>query len=77
MSLFENLDNSAKQGQAQPNMQQALEELKANPQSVLAKAGLKIPNDMNDAQQIINYLLQSGQVSNPRLQMAQRLLMRR
>lgn len=67
MSVFDSLN-------AQPNQQQALSQLKANPQSVLAKAGLNIPNGMNDPQAIINHLLQSGQVSNPRLQMAQRMM---
>lgn len=65
MSIYDNLN--------QPNRQQALEQLKANPHDMLAKAGLNIPNNMNDPQQIINHLLQSGQVSNPRLQMAQRM----
>lgn len=76
MSLFESLGNS-KTRQSVPNMKEALEQIKANPHDVLEKAGLKVPSGMNDASQIINYLLQSGQVSNPRLQMAQRLLMRR
>lgn len=67
MSVYDSLN-------AQPNQQQALSQLKANPQSVLSKAGLNIPNGMNDPQAIINHLLQSGQVSNPRLQMAQRMI---
>ena len=68
MSLFESLQNTSN------NQQNALAQLKANPQSVLAQADLNIPNGMTNPNQIINHLLQSGQVSNPRLQMAQRMM---
>lgn len=61
MSLFENL--------GQPTVDQ----LKSDPSGVLQRAGLNVPAGMNNPQQIINYLLQSGQVNNPRLQMAQRM----
>lgn len=62
MSLFENL--------GQPTVDQ----LKHDPASVLQKAGLNIPAGMNDPRQIINHLLQSGQITNPRLQMAQKMM---
>ena len=70
MSLFDSLNtpNTA------PNPQRALEELRSNPRDVLARSGMNIPAGMNDPQQIVNHLLQSGQVSNPRLQMAQRMM---
>lgn len=64
MSIFENLN------QTQPTVDQ----LKKNPSSVLQRAGLNVPAGMNDPQQIINYLLQSGQINNPRLQMAQKMM---
>lgn len=64
MSIFENLN------QTQPTVEQ----LKKNPSSVLQRAGLNVPAGMNDPQQIINYLLQSGQINNPRLQMAQKMM---
>jgi len=52
-------------GGGQPNMMQMLNQLKANPMQFLAKSKFKIPNhiDTNNAQSIVNYLVQSGQVS--------------
>lgn len=71
MNLFDNLNN------AQNNQQPiTLQSLKANPEQALRQAGYNIPGGMNDATQIINHLLQSGQVTNPRLQMAQQMLSR-
>ena len=62
--------------QQQPNMMQALQQLRANPAQVLQKAGLNIPQGMSDPNAIIQHLLQSGQVPqeayNKALQMAQR-----
>ena len=68
MSLFDNLNSNA------TNPREALEQLKANPQAVLKRAGMNVPDGMTDPNQILNHLLQSGQVSNPRLQMAQRMM---
>ena len=69
MSLFDSLSNK----QQQKNPFQLVEQLKTNPWSTLREAGLNIPEGMHDPQQIINYLLQSGQVNSPRFQMAQQL----
>ena len=71
MSLFNSLNNPQVSHQ-----QVTLQSLKTNPEQALKQAGYNIPGGMNDAQQIINYLLQSGQVTNPRLQMAQQMLSR-
>lgn len=68
MSLFESL------GQRQITPQDAMQQLRANPEQMLKQAGLTIPAGMNDPQQIVNHLMQSGQVSSPRLQMAQRMM---
>lgn len=65
MSLFDSLG------------QPTVEQLKRDPVGVLQRAGLNIPVGMNNPSQIINYLLQSGQITNPRLQQAQRMLFRR
>lgn len=54
--------------------QPTVEQLRNNPSGVLQRAGLNVPAGMNDPRQIINHLLQSGQINNPRLQQAQRLL---
>lgn len=71
MSLFDSMNVP------QMNRQQVtLQSLKSNPEQVLKQAGYNIPGGMHDAQQIINHLLQSGQVTNPRLQMAQQILSR-
>lgn len=72
MSLFDNL-NQAKTG-GRMNPQQALAQLRKDPAGTLKAAGLNIPAGLNNPQQIVNHLLQSGQVSNQRLQMAQRMM---
>lgn len=72
MSLFDNLNQANQVGRINP--QQALQQLRSNPAAVLKKAGLNVPDTMKDPQQIVNHLLQSGQVSNQRLQMAQRMM---
>lgn len=64
MSLFNQLGN-------QPNM---MNQLRANPAAMLKQRGLNIPDGMNDPQQIINHLLQTGQINNSRLQMAQQMM---
>lgn len=72
MSIFDSL---GKQPVPQvSNPQQMLEQLRSNPASTLKQAGLNIPDNMNNPGQIINYLLQSGQINNTRLQMAQRMM---
>ena len=44
------------------NLMQRLQALKQNPSSVLQQAGLNIPQGMNNPQQIIQHLIQSGQI---------------
>lgn len=61
-------------GQTAQNPMQMLQQIKSNPAAVLKQAGLNIPDGMNDPRQIINHLMQSGQVQNSRLQMAQQML---
>lgn len=75
MSLFDSLGGHPKQ-QAQQRMtpQEAMQQLRSDPVGTLKQAGYNVPAGMNDAHQIVNHLLQSGQVSNPRLQMAQRMM---
>lgn len=52
-------------GGGQPNMAQMVNQLKANPVQFLAKSKFNLPQniDTNNAQSIVNYLVQSGQVS--------------
>jgi hypothetical protein len=51
-----------------------LSQLRQNPASVLKQAGLNIPAGMNNPQQIINHLLQSGQVPQSRYQQAMQMM---
>lgn len=72
MSLFDSLGKKTTP-QRVPDPRQMLQQLKSNPTSTLKQAGLNIPEGMNNPGQIINYLLQSGQINNSRLQMVQRM----
>ena len=72
MGIFNSLGQKPVGLQAQ-NPQQALAQLKSNPAATLKQAGLNIPEGMTDPGAIIQHLLQSGQINNSRLQMAQRM----
>ena len=75
MSLFEQLGGKAQQPQ-QMTMQQALQQLQANPAGVLKQGGYNVPGNLNNPQQIIQYLLQTGQMGNQRLQALQQMASR-
>lgn len=81
MSLFDALRGQMPQMNMQQAMQQAVQQIKSNPAATLKQAGYNVPEGMTDSQQIINYLLQSGQLPQNRLtmamQMAQRMGLRR
>lgn len=53
------------------NPTQMLGMLKSDPMGVVRQAGFNIPKGMNDPQQMVRYLLQSGQIDNGQLQMIQ------
>ena len=56
---------------AQPQMtpQQALQQIKANPVSMIKQAGYNVPDNIaNDPNAMIQHLVQSGQVPQSRLQ---------
>lgn len=74
MSIFANLGGNQPQAAQRPDMQQLLAQLKADPAGTMKKAGLSIPAGMNNPQQIINHLLQSGQIGNQRLQAVYQLM---
>jgi len=69
MSLFDQL--------GQPNMQQSVNSLKANPSAFLKSKGFNVPDGMTDPQTITRYLLQSGQIANNRLQSIMQMFNRR
>ena len=71
MSLFNSSDTQ------QMNPMQRLQELKQNPVSVLRQAGLNVPDGMNNPQQIIQHLIQSGQVPQNRYTQVLQMLGRR
>ena len=75
MSLFDQLQGGPRAPQINP--QQMLQQLRADPAGTLRQRGLNIPEGMTNPQQIIQHLVQSGQVSNPRLQQAMQMLGRR
>lgn len=60
------------------NAQDALRELKSNPAQLIKQAGYRVPANMaNNPQSAVMYLLQSGQVSNPMMNMLGRLIGRK
>jgi hypothetical protein len=82
MSNFDNLRNGNNAQQPmqvqQANPMQLLQQMKANPAQMLQQRGFNIPAGMNDPQQMVNYLIQSGQRSQGMLnQVLQRIGMRR
>ncbi len=50
-----------------------LTQLKQNPIALLGKAGFNIPTGLNDPQQIIQHLTQSGQINQNMLNQAQQM----
>ena len=73
--MFENLGKS---GNQQKNQQitpmQAVNQLKQNPASFMKQAGYSIPENANNPNQIIQHLLQSGQIQQNRLASTQQML---
>ena len=56
------------------NPMQMMNQFLQNPIGILQQVGYQIPEGMSDPQQIVNHLMQSGQLSNDRLQKAQQML---
>ena len=72
MSIYDQL------GQQQAsNLMQLLQQLRQNPTSALQSAGLNIPAGMTNPQQIVQHLIQSGQIPQSRFTQAMSMLMRR
>lgn len=68
MSLFDSLGSgNQKQGQShQMNAQRAMAQLQEDPAGVLKQIGLDIPAGMNNPQQMVQHLMQTGQVPQGR-----------
>lgn len=60
--------------QAQQAFQNDLANLKSNPIAYAKAHGKSIPEGMTDPNQMVQYLLRSTQVNNPRYQMAMSIL---
>ena len=53
------------------NPMQMLSQLRSNPLGLLKQAGFNVPTNLNNPQEIIQYLMNSGQVSQQQLNNAQ------
>ena len=76
MSVFEALSQKA-QPNTNTNPMQMLHSLKQNPSGMLQQAGFNVPQGMNNPQQIIQHLIQSGQVPQNRYTQVLQMLGRR
>ena len=74
MSIYDQLGGGNRPTPMNP--MQMLAQLRRNPAGVLKQAGLSIPAGMNNPQQIINHLLQTGQVPQNRYQQAMQMAQR-
>jgi hypothetical protein len=52
---------------ARPNPMQFMGQFMQNPIGALRSAGYNIPNGMNDPRQIVNYLINNGQLGGQKL----------
>lgn len=68
--LYNVLNGSTSAGAQQgiTNPFQMLNALRTNPSAILRARGLNVPDGINNPQEIINHLLQSGQVPQGRYQ---------
>lgn len=71
MSLFKPQANG---NQPQMTPQKALSQLQTDPAGTLKQAGLNIPDGMNNPQEIVQHLLQSGQVTHGRFAQAMQMM---
>lgn len=55
------------------NIMQMIPQIRQNPLAVLKQAGYNIPTGFNNPNQIIQHLVQSGQVNQGQLDYAQRM----
>ena len=55
------------------NPVQMIQQLKANPIQFLQRAGFNVPNNLNDPNQIIQHLMNSGQISQQNYERARQM----
>lgn len=56
------------------NPMQMIQQLKANPIQFLQRAGFNVPNNLNDPNQIIQHLMNSGQISQQNYERARQMV---
>lgn len=75
MGVFEQLGNTQKNPmQMQQAMRQEIGKISAHPSDYLKEKGFNVPAEMTDARQITQYLLQTGQIGNQRLQQVMHMI---
>ena len=57
----------------QMNPMQMLQQLQQNPAQMLRRAGLNVPDNLNDPNQIIQHLMNSKQVTQQRYEQARQM----
>ena len=78
MSLFDSLGHSgAPVAQQGANPMQMMQQLRSDPAGMLRQRGFNVPEGMRDAQQIVNHLMQTGQISGGRFQQVMQMMGRR
>ena len=65
--------NALGMGGAGNNPLTLLNQLKGNPLALLNRAGYKIPANINSPQEILQYLMNSGQISQQQVNQAQQM----
>lgn len=56
------------------NPVQMIQQLKANPIQFLQRVGFNVPNNLNDPNDIIQHLMNSGQISQQRYEQARQMV---
>lgn len=75
MGIFDSLSKhgGSQAAQQQMNPMQMMGQLRSDPAKMLGQAGFNIPAGMNNPQQIVQHLMQSGQLPQGRLQQAMQM----
>lgn len=85
MGIFDSLGSKAPSRASQPQqqmnpqqvqqaMRQEISKISSHPSDYLKEKGFNVPAEMTDARQITQYLLQTGQIGNQRLQQVMQMI---
>lgn len=64
---------TANRAPMQANPMQLLQQLRQNPMLFLRQAGYNVPENLNDPNQIIQHLMNSGQITQQRYEQARQM----